>query len=100
MLTLGSVDIPTYNNLLSTLKAKNPDIQGVDAPYVVITRVNNYQAIILQGEFKKQTYILHLVEIQAPQSEKKNLQPIPKYLWESAQDEVIRTLNSIWETKT
>ena len=89
MLKLDTVDIPTYKIVMEKLKAQNPDIQGKDTPYVVLRVIGEKQLLILQGIFRKQKYELQITELQAPNTDRKTLEEIPRavFIFEKARVE-------------
>lgn len=92
---LGKVDGPTYVKLFTQLQNEAPDLQSPECPFVILKKLNQFQILALQGYFKKQAYELNLFEVRAPNSDKKNLDPIPDEAYKYAREKVMATLTEI-----
>jgi len=95
MITLGSLDIITYEKLMRRLKDLSPEIQSDDCPFAIVRVINKHQAIAIQGSFKRQSYELNIFDIQHPGLDKKNIEVISNKDYEEATQKVNDILSDL-----
>lgn len=92
---LGTVSILIYNKLLKSLQEANPELQGINSPFAVLKKFSRKQIILLQGEFKKQEYLLRITEQTAPNVDLSKLEKIPENVFDDCQDFVVKHLQTL-----
>ena len=97
MLNLGTLSIEDFQKIDKILGEQLQDLQNENSPYIVISKLNDNQVIVLEKLYRKGSYELLLMEVRAPGADTKDIEPVSDKDYNTAQkiiqDAIKKALN-------